>query len=655
MDRPEFSGPAAIAAAEPASPAPEIAPRLREPRKQVRAKILRPSFQPLKLARRIPALLAEGPRADAAAWVLGAAEGQLLHAGRLGAPERWLAELQAAVKPAAAARRQRAACRAWFEAHLPDDAWREDALLGETLLAARALQSGAPVREGRAGRVSEPNVYTPAPLARRIVGGAMLGPCKVVDPACGAGVFLVAAFERAFDRRTENGQPTLEAARAVLTHELCGVDIDAEALAVARFNLRFAGWLAAGLQEDVPLDLRRADALSALDGLECHADLVVGNPPYVEGRGLSAERLGELRARFRCAAGGKINLFAVFVERGLELLRPGGTLSFVLPATFQRNERYRALRELLLQHTIESIVPAGDGAFEGRVVEAVILRVRKQPPARSARVELPGGARLQRAMPLGPELRFGDAHPPAVRLQIEAMDRLGRPLGELFDVRDGISTGFQPFPKRLIGRVEGHAFEADDGTRAVFDPRKHMRIIDGAEFSAYSPVRWEGRWIEYDKTHEHVPPHPGKPFNCQLRERAIFDREAKLLTRQTARGLIATVDRERYFVRNSVHATYPKPGACELSLEALCACLNASFYDRYFLAVTGENGKVFPQVHIADLKRLPLLAALLAPAGALDGLGRELLRLHQPGQGAAEEIAACKARVDLVLEQAFGL
>lgn len=603
------------------------------------------------------ALLNDTPKAEAAVWIHAAAEGRLARSEHPGAPKRWLHELERAFPLSESAAKKREACRTVLEQHLPDDAWREDALLGETLLAARARldaarRGGANGRMGRAGRVSAPNVYTPPEIARSIVGGLMLGPRRVMDPACGAGVFLVAAFERALDRRMQNGQPAREAARAVLAHELCGIDTDAQALALARFNLRMAAWEGARLAEDVPLDLHCADALGELPGLDLKADLVVGNPPFVEGRGLTDRRLSQLRERFYCAASGKINLFAVFVERGLELLREGGSLSFVLPATFQRNERYRALREHLLQYTIESIEPVVSAAFEGRVVETVVLRVRKQSPAKSSRVALPAGPCLQRSLPLGPDLRFGDAHPPALRRQIAAMERFGVPLGALFEVRDGISTGFQPFPKRLLGHVDGHVFVAEDGTRASFDPHKHVRVIDGGEFTAFSPVRWEGRWIEYDKMHEHVPPHPGKPFNCQLRERAIFDREEKLLTRQTARGLIATVDRERFFTRNSVHATYAKPGSA-FSLSALCACFNATFYERYFLAVTGENGKVFPQVHIADLKRLPLIAELLTADGPLHTIGDELLRLHVPGASQAGRIAECKAQVDAALEAAF--
>jgi hypothetical protein len=222
-------------------------------------------------------------------------------------------------------------------------------------------------------------------------------------------------------------------------------------------------------------------------------------------------------------------------------------------------------------------------------------------------------------------------------------------------VRDGISTGFQPFPQRLLGRFVEGQFEAAEGTRKAFDPSVHHRIIDGSEFNSWTPVNWAGRYIEYDKRHEHHPPHPGRPFNCQLRDPELYDRAEKCLTRQTARGLIATLDRERFFVRNSVHVTFQRASHAELSLDALCACFNSRFYTDYLLAVTGENGEVFPQVHIADIKRLPILPGLLKRDGMLAQHGAKLLELHRTPEKFQDEIEQIKADVEEHLRAAFGL
>ncbi|MCY3018438.1 MAG: N-6 DNA methylase, partial [Planctomycetota bacterium] len=372
--------------------------------------------KPLDLNAYLKPLIRRQGRHSAADWVCAAAR-QIAQRATLPVPQRWLDRLAAALGadgdvPEAAF------------AGLPGAAWNEPALLGEVLAAAREVLA-APRRQGRSGRVSVGCVYTPPAVARAIVAEVHVGPRRVVDPACGAGVFLLEAFERAYRRRLEGGAAPPEAAAAALAHEIAGIDIDAQALAVAEFSLRLTALRHCGLDKDVPLDLRRADALGPLADLEGQCECVVGNPPFVEGRGLSSAQLARLRTRFRCAASGKVNLFAVFVERALELLKEGGVLAFVLPATFQRNARYRALREVLLQHTLEAIRPLEAAHFGGRVVETVVVRVRKKPPLKSSRVQLVGGPTLQSRLPLGPVLRFCDRVPRGLRRQIELMERHG--------------------------------------------------------------------------------------------------------------------------------------------------------------------------------------------------------------------------------------
>src|SRR5690606_41880134 len=67
-------------------------------------------------------------------------------------------------------------------------------------------------------------------------------------------------------------------------------------------------------------------------------DLVVGTPPWVRGERLPATTRARLASRYRWwRAGGTgwrhaPDLAVAFLERGIELLAPGGTIAFLLPA-----------------------------------------------------------------------------------------------------------------------------------------------------------------------------------------------------------------------------------------------------------------------------------------------------------------------------------
>jgi hypothetical protein len=76
---------------------------------------------------------------------------------------------------------------------------------------------------------------------------------RVLDPACGSGHFLVAAFELLVRlRRAEEGLSLVSAIGAVLTENLFGLELDLRCTQIAAFNLALAAWRMAGRVIDLP-------------------------------------------------------------------------------------------------------------------------------------------------------------------------------------------------------------------------------------------------------------------------------------------------------------------------------------------------------------------------------------------------------------------
>jgi hypothetical protein len=70
---------------------------------------------------------------------------------------------------------------------------------------------------------------------------------RVLDPCCGSGHFLVAAFDLLVRLRVaEEGLATEEAIRAVLADNLFGLELDPRCTQIAAFNLALAAWKMAG-------------------------------------------------------------------------------------------------------------------------------------------------------------------------------------------------------------------------------------------------------------------------------------------------------------------------------------------------------------------------------------------------------------------------
>ena len=115
---------------------------------------------------------------------------------------------------------------AWWAAHYPDDP-----LVAE-LTYLRRLDDGTPAAgtfDGWPQRAAD---------------------VTVIDPCCGSGHFLVAAFDLLRRmREREEGLTTAEACVAVLRDNINGLEIDARCAQIAAFALVHAAWKAGGYQE----------------------------------------------------------------------------------------------------------------------------------------------------------------------------------------------------------------------------------------------------------------------------------------------------------------------------------------------------------------------------------------------------------------------
>jgi len=93
-------------------------------------------------------------------------------------------------------------------------------------------------------------------------------------------------------------------------------------------------------------------------------DVVIGNPPYVRIQMLAQadpKQPARLKEQYTSASKGNYDLYAVFVERGLQLLQPHGQLSYILPHKFFNAQYGEPLRKLLADgRNLRQVVHFGD-------------------------------------------------------------------------------------------------------------------------------------------------------------------------------------------------------------------------------------------------------------------------------------------------------
>lgn len=240
----------------------------------------------------------------------------------------------------------------------------------------------------------------------------LMAQLEVADISCGSGAFLTRSAERlaALSQDVGASDGETNARRRAIRH-LVGVDLDSRAVTLARVNL----WTVATMGEpprplpELGTSVFVGDALTdaRVDALRGNLDVVVGNPPFRSVAEIDHDYQAILSRRYASAAG-RYDVAYAFLERAIDLVKPGGYVGFVLPNRAFVNVAARHLRRYVTQNaTIERIVDFGaEPAFEEGTSYASIIILRKGPATESSRVRV--HRILKRAESPWLQLRRGD-------------------------------------------------------------------------------------------------------------------------------------------------------------------------------------------------------------------------------------------------------
>lgn len=230
--------------------------------------------------------------------------------------------------------------------------------------------------------------YTPSALADFVLAETLTDDVlaknpRVIDPACGSGIFLVEAFRRIVRFRVGNARRSLtsDELRAILRDQIAGMDISSEAIRVAAFSLYLAmlHYLEPpSIQKNKRLPCltfatrkrtipdQHFDILIASDAFTINntvsnkrvrerflsncADVVVGNPPWGAPPSNLPEDLqsdgGLAWCTSRNLSVGDRERSQTFLHRTLDLLKPGGRAGLLVSTGvfFKRHQNTKLFR-----------------------------------------------------------------------------------------------------------------------------------------------------------------------------------------------------------------------------------------------------------------------------------------------------------------------
>ena len=230
--------------------------------------------------------------------------------------------------------------------------------------------------------------YTPKYIVDYIVTNA-LGPVldkcksindlqkiKILDPACGSGSFLVAAMNFLIKKYEEFGaKPDGYLKIQILQQNIYGVDLDQQAVELARLNLLLNTFDSQTKLPNLGGNIKNGNSLISGTDEELEKyfgknyrdknpfnwqeefsdvfkqggfDCIIGNPPYVRVDSLDEEDKRFWKNYF-ITSEGKYDLYYLFIERSIKLLKDSGQLGFIIPNKFCVADSGKKLRIFILE------------------------------------------------------------------------------------------------------------------------------------------------------------------------------------------------------------------------------------------------------------------------------------------------------------------
>ncbi|MBE6366936.1 MAG: hypothetical protein E7052_03380 [Lentisphaerae bacterium] len=455
--------------------------------------------------------------------------------------------------------------------------------------------------------------FTPCNVAEDMVRNALdaflkynpvsaLENIKVLDPACGAGEFLLAALKILLEKRRQL-QPersSFELTCEIVENNLYGIDCNANSVQLLRRRLNDLTGGKAAAEHFIVQDALDFDHAGKCFNSDIKFDLVVGNPPYVSfglrnvGK-ISKQRAAELKKRFVNSAEYKITLYAVFMEFALASTAGNGINTFIVPDSFLCGQYFGKIRNFLLEHSVfEHFILIRKKLFQAVPGSLIVYTLRKSPPAESDKF---AAILIDR----NSSKSIGDLSQGYYMYQAEFKRNFRQRFRLFFDqqTHDFVRNIEQKSLAKLGDlMVLASGLIGRSGKRSIIsntpDGSGDFRpgITSGSCIKSHGRVVWQGEYINCD------------PSAIKSGLGKIDYARKKLFIRQTGDRIISAVDNDGLLALNNVHVAVPENP--NLDLERLCSYLNSPIMLKYYQAITLEANRAMAQIDLETLRELPL-------------------------------------------------
>jgi len=449
--------------------------------------------------------------------------------------------------------------------------------------------------------------YTPDFVIDYILDQVGISPeKKILDSACGSGGFLMRAYDRLKKQYLEQGWAEEAIHKQILENNLYGIDINPFATQLTVMNLLLKdldhptdkinvveGDTLEKLEHSFDFDIYQKE--SALKGVTradkklSHGmllrrgpfDIVVGNPPYISfgtrgTRGADEEKrkyLRFLRKNYPSSAEYKISIYAIFIDRGIDLLANKGRLGYIVPDSFLLGRYYSKIRRRILNSCaiIKICLFQKDFWKLGIVGLPVILILQKEEDRQkrlqnelevckctidpvSGEYVFKENRYKQKYFETIPFNRFRLFFSKQSKDLVQKMESNSSLLGKFVTIHTGI-------------RPKGNRKQVISNSKLGNSWQKGL--VSGAEVFRYA-LRYAGHFLNIE---------PKLLWSGGWDPKVVSSK--KLLLRRTGDSLVATYDDKAFYHLDNIHSIVPK--VSDMHLKYILAILNSKLINYYLV------------------------------------------------------------------------
>jgi len=440
---------------------------------------------------------------------------------------------------------------------------------------------------------------------------------KVADIACGTGRFLTYWWLNDLKYESKHKKTSKT--------QYYGYDIDPTAIKIAN---------------QIPIKgkvLKNIDSLldSHLDQTNIF-DVIIGNPPYIESRAISDENWNNLKKKYE-SAHKKFDLSVVFLEKIVNLLKPGGLAGIIITNKWLVSDYGEIIRKILLTKThIEYIIDVSHLLlFKGSSTYPIIIIFQKLEQdnfdisnLQTNLVQINDVNQLDsiflknQTYPINQILQSFFLKSPKNIISSNLDSSSKQILEHIWDLErknDTILLGDYKCPYKLrkgihTGNVKEKLFTTNPPNN---DPNYKHAVTSRYRVDRFK-ISWQGFWVHYNKK---IIDQTNGEYGS-LREEWIFEAQPKILIKLFGTQIQAAIDHLRYYANNSLILLIRKqtkeglkydPENWYISREEefyyILGILNSqliSYYYKTLFKQTHVRGN-FLQFYIKDLNNIPLM------------------------------------------------